>query len=345
MGRHKEAISEAKQLFDNVELQRSLTHQQSGHRLLAEAYESVGEYALALKHHRDFKMISDSIYNRDKLEEITENDARFNRVEQESKIALLNSENQSNSALLDQKNRTIAIGGASLVLITLLSFFLYRLLSKVSNQKEMLSNALKDKDLLIKEIHHRVKNNLQLVSSLLSLQSKSIDDPTVSDAIAEGKARVRSMALIHQDLYQRDNLTGVNVNSYLDDLCNELFASYKVDNEHVKLNLDIIDITLDVDTVIPMGLIINELITNSLKYAFPNNRKGNLSISLQQIKDELHLSVSDDGVGYSASENTSKKSFGSTLIRALSKQLDGTLKIDHEKGTKVSMVFKKFVIS
>ncbi len=342
MGRYEEAIRYAEKIFDNVDLQHSLTHQQSAHEILSESHKALGNYKLSLQHHEEFKNISDSIYNKEQLDQITEKDAKFERAEQENKIALLNAEKSATDKILRQKNRTIALGGISLLLISLLSFALYRLLGKVNVQKGMLTGALKDKDVLIKEIHHRVKNNLQLVSSLLSLQSKTIDDPTVAGAIQAGKSRVRSMALIHQDLYQRDNLTAVNVNSYLEELCTELLDTYNIDDSHIELNLDIVDINLDIDTIIPLGLIINELITNSIKYAFPNGQKGNINVELRHHKEKLILKVEDDGVGYEAGATEKSGSFGTTLIKALSKQLKGYIDVNVTNGTRTEIEFHKF---
>ncbi|WP_235295661.1 sensor histidine kinase [Portibacter marinus] len=342
LDRPREAISQAERIFDNKEQQQSLTHQQSAHDILAKAYEKIGDFEKALLHHQEYKSVSDSIYNRDHLEEIALNDAKFNRVEQDNQIALLNAQKEASDRLLSQKNRTIAIGAIGLLLISLLSFLLYRVLKKVNSQKTKLSQALNDKELLIKEIHHRVKNNLQLVSSLLSMQSKNISDPSVAGAIEDGKARVRSMALIHQDLYQKQNLKGVNVSSYLDDLAKELFNTYNINPDRVKLDMDIEDLDLDVDTIIPLGLIINELITNSLKYAFPNGESGTLKIKLHQEPEGLLLEVADDGVGFDADLINGKKSFGTKLIKALSRQLDGDIEMTSENGTNIQIRLRKY---
>ena len=137
-------------------------------------------------------------------------------------------------------------------------------------QNTIVFEALKEKDFLLREIHHRVKNNLQVISSLLSLQARQIGDKNIQKAINEGRSRVRSMALIHQNLYQNENLTGVSVERYLSNLLSELFDTYKVDSDKITLHFNIQDIDLDVDTMVPFGLILNELISNCLKHAFPN---------------------------------------------------------------------------
>ena len=342
LDRPREAIDQAEQLFENREKQRSLSHMQSAHDILASAYEDIGNFQQALFHHKEYKSVSDSIYNRDHIEEISLNDAKFNKVEQDNEIELLNAQKIASDSLIKQKNRTIAIGAVGLALISLLSFLLYRVLQNVNTQKSKLAQALNDKELLIKEIHHRVKNNLQLVSSLLSMQSRTIKDPSVAGAIEDGKSRVRSMALIHQDLYQNNNLKGVNVNSYLDDLTQELFNTYNINADQVRLEMEIEELDLDVDTIIPLGLIINELITNSLKYAFPNGQSGVLKVRLFKNEEELILEISDNGIGYDVNVAKEKKSFGTKLIHALSRQLDGEMKVISEDGTRIQISFKKF---
>jgi len=197
-----------------------------------------------------------------------------------------------------KQRQRLTLGAVALGFISILSFFLLQLYRKVRAQKAVIAKALSEKDLLLREIHHRVKNNLQLVSSLLTLQGRSIDDEMAQQAIREGQSRVRSMALIHQDLYNKENLMDIGVKQYVEKLTQELFDTYRVDKNRIILQMDVQDMELDVDTLVPLGLIINELITNSLKYAFPEGRKGNLLLSLSKTEGLLYLRVSDDGVGY-----------------------------------------------
>ncbi len=340
--RPQEAISQAVKIFDNKEKQQSLSHLLSANEILSEAYEQTGNYKQALYHHKEFKVVSDSIYNRDHIAEIAANDAKFDRVGQDNEIALLNTEKLSSQKLIKQKNRTIIFAVLGMLLVSILSFMLFRVLKKVRLQRSRLADALSDKELLIKEIHHRVKNNLQLVSSLLSMQSRTISDPSVSSAIEDGKSRVRSMALIHQDLYQNNNLNAVNVASYLDDLSKELFSTYNIDEDRINLELDIEDLELDLDSIIPLGLIINELITNSLKYAFPNDKSGLLRIKLRQVEEELVLNFSDNGIGYDIESVSQNKSFGTRLIKALTKQLDGQVAVASQNGTSVEIRMNNF---
>ena len=266
-------------------------------------------------------------------------EAKHRKKEQEFQIKNLNKENESKSLIVKEQKNKLFIGSIALGLITILSFFLYRLYKKVNQQKVVISKSLKEKDLLLREIHHRVKNNLQLVSSLLTMQGRSMNDETTIQAINEGKSRVRSMALIHQNLYNRENLTGISIKDYIEKLTRELFYTYKISDNRIKLELNIDNIELDIDTVVPLGLIINELITNSFKYAWPNENEGTLKITLKEYNDLTTLSVKDDGIGY-VPQNVREGSFGATLITALTLQLDGKANVKIDNGTETTITFR-----
>lgn len=341
LGFYDQAIDQANKIVENEEKHQSLSQMTSAYKYLAEAYEGKQELTQSLQYYKNYKVYSDSIYNRDMLEQITKKDALFQRTEQDHKINLLNQEKIAANRLIKQKNRTIILGAVGLVLISLLSFFLGRLYRKVRLQSMKLEKALSEKDILLREIHHRVKNNLQLVSSLLNLQSRSIDDKVALEAINQGKSRVRSMALIHQDLYNRENLTGIRVKDYIKKLINELSASFSNDFYDVNVELDVEDMELDVDTLVPLGLIINELLTNSYKYAFKDGDSGNIKVVLQEINSTLHLMVRDNGEGFDPSTIRSN-SFGQKLVKTLSKQLEGSLKINSDKGTSSILEIKKY---
>lgn len=337
LGRYNEAIEEANKVFDNYKERQSLNQLQNSYELLSEAYEAKKEMGKALKYHKLFKKISDSVFNTDLIETITEKDAKFERVQKESEIAILNLENETSQRIIGQKDSTILMGSTGLFLVSFLCIGLYFITRKYLKQKQQLAQALSDKDILLREIHHRVKNNLQLVSSLLTLQGRSIDNKSAQKAINEGKSRIRSMALIHQDLYQRENLTSVNTQHYFKNLCQEIYTTYSISKDKVALEMDIEDIPIDVDTLVPLGLITNEIISNSLKYAFPNNKKGNLKVMLKGKNGGLCLKVSDDGIGYDPREIPAN-SFGTRLIYSLTQQLEAELNISTEKGTTIEII-------
>ncbi len=206
--------------------------------------------------------------------------------------------------------------------------------------EEQIRASLKEKEVLLKEIHHRVKNNLQIVSSLLYLQSRKTSDDQVLSVLRESQTRVRSMALIHEKLYQCEDLANINLEDYIRSLTSYLFNSYGVASHTVKLRVNVESAPLGIDRAIPCGLIINELVSNALKYAFPNGRRGEILVDLLRNGDgTLILTVKDDGVGLPVDMDiTDTPSLGLQLVNTLVKQLDGTIEVDSTAGAAFKMV-------
>ncbi len=238
------------------------------------------------------------------------------------------------------RNKTIALT-LGLVLLSTLILGMYRLYKKTQTQNNIISKTLNEKDNLLKEIHHRVKNNLQVISALLTLQSSHLKDTQAKMALQEGQDRVQSMALIHKDLYQHDNLKGVNTKEYLEQLTANLVQSYKLNNE-VELNMLIEEIILDVDTMIPLGLLINELISNSLKHAYDQMENGELSIALKEENEKLYLNVKDNGKGVSPEKMAKNASFGYSLIQSFAKKLNAELEFTNDNGTNVEVIISNY---
>lgn len=301
-------------------------------------YKSKGLGNKAVSAYEAYNKLNKSIQNKSHVYHLEEMETIYKAERRKQEIAALNKEKaQQQKQIQYQKNGLIG-GGLALGFISLLSFFLYRSRRQINEQKEEIQKSHDEKDILLREIHHRVKNNLQMVSSLLTLQGKSIKDANALEAINEGKTRVRSMALIHKSLYNKDNLTSMSVKDYLDSLTDELFKTYSIDTTLLTLKKNIMDLNIDVDTLVPLGLIINELITNSLKYAFPEGHPGELGVVLTQENDQLVLTVKDNGVGYDPTK-VKENSFGSTLIGALIAQLEGTIDVDASNGTCTTVRF------
>jgi PAS domain S-box-containing protein len=212
-------------------------------------------------------------------------------------------------------------------------------LTERKQDEDAIHASLKEKETLLKEIHHRVKNNLQVISSLLNLQSNSIESKETRELVRESQNRVRSMALIHEKLYQSENLAQVQFAEYLRNLTRDLFRSYSAGGVGLKLQAE--DIPLDVDTAIPCGLIINELVSNALKYAFPGGRTGDLHISFLKIsRERCALTVTDNGVGLPASIDVKNpKTLGLQLVNMLVNQLHGTLDVVTDGGTTFMVTF------
>lgn len=214
---------------------------------------------------------------------------------------------------------------------------------KLASQNKEIEANLNDKEILLKEIHHRVKNNLQVVSSMLNLNLRYVIDPAAKEILLESRNRVKSMALIHQKLYQEDHLKGVGLKLYLESLVNNLVHSYRNNDIDVKIKYDVQDVILDVDTLIPVGLIANEIISNSLKHAFVGRKKGNIMITSYIEEDQLYLEIRDDGLGIiKESKLNNQNSFGMTLIDSLSQKLKAEVSFQSNEGTIVSLKIKKF---
>lgn len=222
--------------------------------------------------------------------------------------------------------------------------------SDITRQKKdenKIKSSLKEKDVLLKEIHHRVKNNMQIISSLLNLQAEHEGDHKILNIFKETRSRIRSMALIHEKLYQSSDLASINFYEYINSLTAHLFHMYQKRVGDIQLTLDIRDIFLGVDTSIPCGLIINELFSNSLKYAFPEEKwpqhiEKEILISLKEEKlDSFSLIYQDNGIGLPPHfDLKSSKTLGLQLIHILTEQLQGTLHLDREFGTRFIISFK-----
>jgi two-component sensor histidine kinase len=200
--------------------------------------------------------------------------------------------------------------------------------------------SLQEKEVLLKEIHHRVKNNLQVISSLLDLQANHIHDERTIEMFRDSQNRVSSMGLIHERLYQAEDLARIDFADYIRDLANNLFYSYSVDAAYVTLATHVDDVVLDVDRGIPCGLIINELVSNSLKYAFPNGQKGEIHIDLHHRDEQFLLVVRDDGVGIpDGIDLQHTPSLGLKLVNTLVRQLKGKIALERKNGTKFTIEF------
>lgn len=227
------------------------------------------------------------------------------------------------------------------LLLILYLILLYKAIKNNIKQNKLLEKKNNENEFLLKEIHHRVKNNLEIVSSLLALQSAEINDPKVVDAMQKSKHRIQSMSMVHQKLYQEKSLSSIEMKAYFEELASYVVNVFDAGNR-IEVFFEMNNLELDVDTAIPIGLIVNELVTNSLKYAFPNNEKGIIKIGLRKEHSQLFLKVSDNGIGKSEKEEYIGTGFGTKLIQLLTRQLEGKMNLDIENGTMVSFEFQHF---
>jgi len=211
--------------------------------------------------------------------------------------------------------------------------------------RKQLSSSLEEKEVLLKEVHHRVKNNMQVISSLLSIQADSVVDERFVDLLTESQQRIKSMALIHENLYRSDSLLEIDFHDYIEMLSNSLLRLYRLEELTVNLELEVVDIFLDIDTAVPCGLIINELVSNSLKHAFVG-RTGSGRITIRFFKmnggKDYYFSVADDGIGISEDVDIeTSTSMGLEIVRILTQQLDGKLSLVRDGGSEFRIEFPR----
>lgn len=251
---------------------------------------------------------------------------------------------QKNQVLSEKKIQMIF--GISSIALLLMGVWTYTLFHKQKTKNNIILKQSSENEMLMKEVHHRVKNNLQIISSLLDMQSMSIKDPTAAEAIKESKNRVQSMALIHQNLYHDGNIRGIKIDDYLKHLAQSLFDSYNIDSNKTILATDIEPLYLDVDTVVPLGIIVNELITNSIKYAFTTAPGGQVSIVLKSQHEQLFFQIKDSGKGFPADWTPdSNRSFGYQLIKAFAKKLKARLNVYNDGGAVIELQINKYKIA
>jgi PAS domain S-box-containing protein len=206
--------------------------------------------------------------------------------------------------------------------------------------EEQIRLSLKEKEVLLKEVHHRVKNNLQVISSILNLQSSYVKDKRVLEILLESQNRIKSMAFVHESLYQTKDFSNISFREYVENISRNLVHSYAATDSPPLLNLDLDDIQLNLDTAIPCGLIINELLTNSLKYAFPVGKQGKIDIVIREKSGHITINISDNGKGLPKEiDFRNTESLGLQLVVSLVEQINGKIKLDTKKGTKFTIEF------
>ena len=206
--------------------------------------------------------------------------------------------------------------------------------------EQKITASLKEKEVLLREIHHRVKNNMQIISSLLRLQAEKVKDSNLRESFKISQNRIRSMALIHEELYRSTDLAHINIEQYIHKLTTQLFSSYGISKKRIKLTIDIDDIPFNINQAIPCGLIINELVSNSLKHAFPGGRTGMITININKLKSRKQLIIKDNGIGFPKDNKQNKyESLGLQIVRDLVRQLEGNLKVNREAGTEFIISF------
>ena len=327
------------------------------HLLLFKADSAQGRFPDAIAHYQRYKLLNDSVFNERKNQQLASLEIQYDTRKKEQNITLLTKQNQVQQAYLRQREwqrNTLLVGAGLLTLLLGLGYNRYRLKQRatrllqtqqleINHQNEALhqlvgekqhlleekQELLEEKDWMLKEIHHRVKNNLQVISSLLNTQADYLRDPAALAALRESQNRVQAMALVHQKLYQSDSVALVNMPEYIQEITERLLESFDC-LDTVRERLDVAPVELDVALATPLGLIINEAITNALKHAFPQRRPGTLTVGLRPVGAQRYeLVIADNGVGLPADFDLAHShSLGLTMVQGLSKQINGVLHIE-----------------
>lgn len=312
---------------------------------IAKTLKKLGRHAEAYETLYEHKQLQDSIFSFQTAQAISETEVKYKTEKKEQALALQAEKLSRQEAEINQQQlvRNVSIGGA--VLLGVVAFLIYSIKSRsndeISSKNVQLTKALSEREALLKEIHHRVKNNLQIIASLLYLQSDETESQTVKELLEQGQGRVRSMALIHQKLYENEDLKSIPFQEYLNELIGEIQKSFGSKAQHVQLDVRAEDVYFDVETAVPLGLIINELSTNAFKYAFSTQLGGMLKVHINKTESNYEMVVADNGVGIPDDKlnDPNSKSLGLKLTKMLSEQIEGEYEFNNTSGTSFELKF------
>jgi two-component sensor histidine kinase len=309
-------------------------------RTIADYLAFTGNYKEALSYRDQYIEVFEEIKEKQRDQVVLDLEAKYETEKKDAQLQLLSLEAEKN----EQQLRFFAfLWIAAVIIAGLIGFFLYKNREKnkiLIFQKRKLEENVEEINLLLREIHHRVKNNLQVITSMLNIQQYSISDKKAQEVIQESKNRIYSIGLIHECFYQNQNLGEINTREYIQNLTDQLLASYQINTEKIKLETSVQDFQLDMDILVPLGMIINELVSNTFKHAFEDHEQGKLSINLEKQQDKVKLEVSDTGSGLkdtSVLENSD--SFGFKMIQAFVKKLNGSLNLLNKEGATIQIEF------
>ncbi len=331
-----------------------LVDQKDLYKMLFTADSALGNNAAAIKDLQHYEFLSDSIYNERKSRQIEELTIQYETQKKEQNIRLLENEKLlQKTELTKEKNTLRWIVGATLLLIVIIGLLVnYSRLKQRTNQElqvqqkqiekknDSLQQLVAEKEWLVREIHHRVKNNFHMVMGLLRTQAAYLQSEEAIQAVTESSQRIQAMSLVHQKLYQSVNLSAIHMVDYVHELVDYLKDSFHTGHA-IRFNLQIDPITFNVSYSIPLGLIVNEAVTNAIKHAFTNEKEGQIDISLKAItEDRFLLAIKDNGVGLPAAfDPANQTSMGMKLMRGLSDDIDATFRINNNNGTEITLDF------
>lgn len=291
--------------------------------LLVSLYEEKKNYDKALAYQKVYQTYQDSLVNKTNIKKIEQLKAGYEIDKRESEIERIN--------VISSNRKNISIGLAiGILLFTILTYLLYKSYKRIRIINIDLYKREEEKALLLRELNHRVKNNLQMISSILNLQSRELTENSAKEVITSGRERVEALSLVHRKLYQEGVETKISISEYIEELVLNLIDGYNI---AVKPKFSIPKIHIGIDKAIPIALIINELVTNSVKYAYENVNNPSLEILINNSKNRLIIEVKDNGVGFNEEDQNKPNSFGLKLISSLIEQLDGSFSMQNNNGT------------
>jgi two-component sensor histidine kinase len=348
--------------------QLSLVQRADSHLSLFKIDSARNNLREAIGHYQQYKVINDSIFNETKSKQVASLQIQYETREKEQNIALLTKKNEVQQSRIRQKElqqSSVIVVAVLLGLLSVVTYNRYRLkmqsnrllqsqkeeicekntvLESLLGEKEDLithkDTLLEEKEMLLREIHHRVKNNLQIVMSLLSSQARYLGDDKALSAIRESHQRVQAISLIHQKLYQSERVALIDMADYIRELTEFLGDSFD-SRGRIRFHLTVAPLKLDVAMAVPLGLIINEAVTNSMKYAFPGGRAGTVAVTLEAVDAENNLlTITDNGIGVARDFNPGRsRSMGMSLMMGLSKQIKGTFQLESADGLTITVLF------
>lgn len=317
---------------------------------------AAGDYKEALLSYKKCAALKEENFIKKNKDKITDLQLDFEVAEKDNNIKNLNVAQLKKTIQINKQTSYITYGLIFIVFIIIGLLLFLRVFNiikkknkligisnkKLENTQVQLEKSLHTKETLLKEIHHRVKNNLQLVMSLLYIQSRE-KETNIKDFLEISQSRILAMALIHENLYQTEDLSRVDFKEYVNSLTQSIVTSFNNLHQDIQLKIELQDIYLDIQTAIPLGLIINELISNAYKHAFVNHKKGTITLQLIQKETNYELTIKDDGVGINETV-TRKKSLGLELVNQLVNQISGVLQIQNNAGMQYSIQFQNITV-
>lgn len=319
------------------------------HETMADILFSMGDYKNAYASFQNYASLKDTLFNQDKNDAIAEMQAKFDVEKNQQKVKEIELQKKIDDEANTKKQLLLIVVIVVILISLVFTILLFRNKQKVNSLLEQKNAAiqanLEQKEVMMSEIHHRVKNNLQMVSSILDLQARDLTDEKSMRVIEDSLSRINAISLIHQRLYQSDNIRGIKINTYLQELAFDIMKNFSSSNTvtPIQLTCKVDGLNMDLESAIPIGLITAELITNSCKYAFTRIEKPEINITLNKQDNALILIVTDNGVGKQATINDSGTSFGTKLIKSLSRKLRAEIIEDtSENGTSIQLKINSF---